>query len=87
MHSNPFPLLDAKPVTATVCSYFGYTQDVYTLMQNLSHTSRTCIVSTNGLNGFLEELTPEEMLNKLFYTGKLEEKIGLNETIYNNVKG
>ena len=80
------PFLNSTLVTAMVCSYYGDKREVYELMQDLSHSSRVCIVTTNGLKGFVVEFIPEMMLCKLHKDGQLEEKLGLTEGVYNILK-
>ena len=79
--------LNSTLVTATICSFLGHTEDVFPVMQNLCHSSRTCIISTNGLTGFLVEITPEVILDKLHHDGELEEKTGLTPEVYDILKG
>ena len=79
--------LKSTLVTATICSFLGYTDDVFPVMKNLCHSSRTCIITTNGLTGFLVKLTAEMILDKLHEEGKLKEKTGLTPGVYYILKG
>ena len=74
-------------MTAVICSFWGYADEVCPVMQRISHLSRTCIITTNNLNGFVVRLTAEMILDKLHEDGKLEEKTGLTEGVYDILKG
>ena len=45
--------VSARPAIGHILSYFGFSLEVLSLMQNLSHATRAYIVNAEGLPGFL----------------------------------
>ena len=52
----PFPLLQARTVTAIILAYYGYKHETLSMLQTLNHKSRAYIVNADGLQGFLKSL-------------------------------
>ena len=55
---TPFPKLPSMIISATILGFFGTTDEVCPMLQNLSHTSRAYIVKQNALPGFVSEMRP-----------------------------
>ena len=49
----PFTPLASRNASATVLCFFGDRNQVWSLLQNLSHGSRSYLASQNGLTGFV----------------------------------
>ena len=53
LKSLPFLKMASRNPTAEMLSYYGFKQEVFDLMQKLSHKSRGFIFNEDGLKGFL----------------------------------
>ena len=56
-----------------ILSFFGHSNEVFELMQTLSHGTRAFIFNAKGLKGFLVNLDLCEMLNDAYKSGQLEQ--------------
>ena len=60
----PFEGLQARVPVAIIFSYFGFRDQVFDLMQVLSHTTRAYFVNSGGLGGFLIPYNVIDILNE-----------------------
>ena len=64
--------LQARLPIGIILSFFGYSNEVFELMQTLSHSTRAFIFNAKGLNGFLVNLDLCEILNDAKKSGQLQ---------------
>ena len=73
--------ITARTSTAIILSYFGFSIEVLSLMQELSHKTRAYIWNADGLPGFLITADLIQVLTVLDAKGELE-----NVTRYQDIK-
>ena len=56
-----------------ILSFFGYSYEVFELMQTLSHSTRSFIFNAERLNGFLVKLDICSILHDAYESGELEQ--------------
>ena len=67
--------IQARPAIGMILSFFGYSYDVFELLQTLSHSTRAFIFNAKGLKGFLVNFDLWELLNDAYESGKLQQAL------------
>ena len=67
--------IQARPAIGMILSFFGYSYEVFELLQTLSHSTRAFIFNAEGLKGFLVNLDLWELLNDAYESGKLQQAL------------
>ena len=67
------PNLPSRIGNLGVFSFYGYKEEVGTLMQNLCHTSRAYYVGADKFNNFVKALTIPEYIQRSLRDGSLKQ--------------
>ena len=62
----PVPILQSRLGFATILAYTGYKQEIFYILQKLSHGSRAYLFNAKGLPGFLSDLPSPSPIMNLF---------------------
>ena len=65
--------IQSRPAIGMILSFFGYSYEVFELMQTLSHSTRAFIFNAERLNGFLVKLDIFQILHDAYESGELEQ--------------
>ena len=65
--------IQSRPAIGMILSFFGFSHEVFELMQTLSHSTRAFIFNAERLNGFLVKLDICQILHDAYESGELEQ--------------
>jgi hypothetical protein len=65
--------IQSRPAIGTILSFFGFSHEVFELMQTLSHSTRAFISNAGRLNGFLVKLDICTILHDAYEIGELDQ--------------
>jgi hypothetical protein len=67
--------IQSRPAIGMILSFFGFSHEVFELMQTLSHSTRAFIYNAERLNGFLVKLDICQILHDAYESGELKQAI------------
>ena len=65
--------IQSRPAIGMILSFFGFSHEVFELMQTLSHSTRAFIFNADRLNGFLVRLDICQILHDAYENDELEQ--------------